>query len=89
MAFILGCSYKISDTRPIGPIGMKLWGSIELTLKCNVIVSSSGWKSEPEVLLPYTIFALFGHDILPDDKENDLESNELCYIAYVQSFAKD
>ena len=57
---------------------MKLRGSIELTLKCNVIVLSSGWKSEPEVLLPYTIFALFGHDILPDDKENDLESNELC-----------
>ena len=28
--------------------------------------------------LPHTILALFRYEILPGDKENDLESNELC-----------
>ena len=70
-------TFTISDTR--GPIGMKLGGCIELTLRlCNVIVSTSGRKSKPEVGLPHTISVLFWHEILPDDKENDLESNELC-----------
>ena len=77
MAFILGVIFRISDTR--GPIGMKLWGYIELTLRlCNVIFSTSGRKSKPEVSLPHTILVLFRHEILPDDRENDLESNELC-----------
>ena len=41
MAFILGVTFRISDTR--GPIGMKPWGYIELTLRlCNVIFSTSG-----------------------------------------------
>ena len=74
---ILGLIFRISDTR--GPIGMKLWGYIELTLRlCNVIFSTSGRKSKPEVSLPHTILVLFWHEILPDDRENDLESNELC-----------
>ena len=77
MAFILGVRSYSSDTR--GPIWMKLWGCIELTLRlCNVIVSTSGRKSKPEVGLPHMISVLFWHEILPDDKENDLESNELC-----------
>ena len=77
MAFILGVGCKIPDTRE--SIWMKLWGCIELTLRlCNVIVSTSGRKSKPEVGLPHTISVLFWHEILPDDKENDLESNELC-----------
>ena len=41
MAFILGVGSYSSDTR--GPIWMKLWGYIELTLKlCIVIFSTSG-----------------------------------------------
>ena len=77
MAFILGVIFRISDTR--GPIGMKLWGYIELTLKlCNIIFSTSGRKSKPEVSLPHTILVLCRHEILPDDRENALESNELC-----------
>ena len=41
MTFILGGSCKISDTR--GPIGMKLSGCIELTLRlCNVVFLISG-----------------------------------------------
>ena len=76
MAFILGVIFRISDTR--GPIGMKLWGYIELTLRlCNDIFSTSGRKSKPEVSLFHTILVLFRHEILPDDRENDLESNEL------------
>ena len=77
MAFILGGTFRISDTR--GPIGMKLWGCTELTLRlCIVIFSTSGRKSKPEVGLPHTISVLFWLEILPDDKVNDLESNELC-----------
>ena len=77
MAFILGVGSTISDTR--GPIGMKLWGYIGLTLKlCNVIFSTSGRKSKPEVSLFHTILVLFRHEIFPDDRENDLESNVLC-----------
>ena len=77
MAFILGGTFKVSDTR--GPIGMTLWGYIELTLKlCNLIFSTSGRKSKPEMDLPHTLSVLFCYEILPDDKENDLESNELC-----------
>jgi len=41
MAFILGVLPRISDTSR--PIGMKLWGCIEFTLKlCIVIFSTSG-----------------------------------------------
>ena len=77
MAFILGGTFRISDTRR--PIRMKLWGYIELTLKlCNVIFSTSGRKFKPEVSFPHTILVLFRREILPDDRENDLESNELC-----------
>ena len=77
MAFILVVGSNSSDTR--GPIGMKLWGYIELTLRlCNVIFSTSGRKFKPEVSLPHTILVLFRHEILPDDRENALESNELC-----------
>ena len=48
MAFILGVTFRISDTR--GPIGIKIWGYIELTLRlCNVIFSTSGRKSKPEM----------------------------------------
>ena len=43
-----------------------------------VIFLTSGRKSKPEVGLPHTISVLFWHEILPDDEENDLESNELC-----------
>ena len=47
-----------------------------LTLRlCIVIFSTSGRKSKPEVGLPHTISVLFQHEILPADKENDLESN--------------
>ena len=78
MAFILAGTSKISDTRD--PIGMTLWGYIELTLKlCNVIFSTSGRKSKPEMDPIWTISVLFWYEILPDDKQNDLESNELCY----------
>ena len=42
------------------------------------VLSTSGRKSKPEVGLPHTISVLFWHEILPDDRENDLESNELC-----------
>ena len=60
------------------PIGMELWGFIELTLKLyNVIFSTSGRKSEPEVGLPHPILVLFRYEILPDNEENDLETNEL------------
>ena len=77
MAFILGVLPMISDTSR--PIGMKLWEYIEFTLKpCIVIFSTSGRKSKPEVGLPHTISVLFWLEILPDDKVNDLESNELC-----------
>ena len=77
MAFILGVLPMISDTSR--PIGMKLWECIEFTLKpCIVIFSTSGRKSKPEVGLPHTISVLFWLEILPDDKVNDLESNELC-----------
>ena len=77
MAFILGVGSMISDTR--GPIGMKLWGYIELNLRlCNVIFSTSGRKSKPEVSLFHTILVLFRHEILPDDRENDLESDKPC-----------
>ena len=48
VAFILGGTFKISGTR--GPIGMKLWGYIELILRlCNVIFSTSGRKSKLEM----------------------------------------
>ena len=41
MAFILGDTFKISDTRR--PIWVKLWGCIEFALKlCNVILSTFG-----------------------------------------------
>ena len=43
-----------------------------------VIFLTSGRKSKPEVGLPRTISVLFRYEILPGDKENDLESNELC-----------
>ena len=77
MAFILGVLPMISDTRR--PIGMKLQGCIGFTLKlCMVIFLTSGRKFKPEVGLTHTISVLFWHEILPDDKENDLESNELC-----------
>ena len=76
MAFILGGTFKVSDTR--GPIGMTLWGYIELTLKLyNVIFSTSGWNSKPEVGLPKTILVSFRHEILPDIEEKDLKANEL------------
>ena len=58
---------------------MKLWGCIEFTLRlCIADFFTSGRMSEPEVGLPHTISVLFWHEILPDDKVNDLESNELC-----------
>ena len=48
MAFILGVGSMISDTR--GPIGMKLWGCIELTLRlCIVKFSTSIFDAKPEV----------------------------------------
>ena len=76
MAFILGGTFKVSDTR--GPIEMTLCGYIELTLKlCNVIFSTSGRKSKPEMDLPHTISVLFWFEILPDNEENVLETNEL------------
>ena len=78
MAFILGGTFRISDTR--GPIGMKLWEYIELTLRlCTDIFSTFGRKSKPEVSLPHMILVLFRHEIIPVDRESDLESNELCY----------
>ena len=77
MAFILDGTFKILDIR--GSIGMKLSEFIELTLKlCTGIFSTSGGKSRPKVSLPYTLLVLFRHENLPDDKENDLESNKLC-----------
>ena len=77
MAFILGVGCKISDTS--GPISMKLWGSIELTPRfSNVIFLTSGRKSKPEVSLPHAISVLFRYEILPGDRENDLQSNEPC-----------
>ena len=70
MTFILGGTFKISDSR--GPIGMKL-------LRFYIVIFSiSGRKFKPEVGLPHTISVLFRHEILPDDKENDLKSYELC-----------
>jgi len=72
MAFILDGTFKILDIR--GSIGMKLRELIELT----VIFSTSGRKSRPKVSLPNTLLVLFRHENLPDDKENDLESNKLC-----------
>ena len=66
---------RISDTRPIG---MDLWEFIEMTLKSNnVIFSTSGRKSKPEVGLPHTILVLFRHEILPGYEENDLKTNEV------------
>ena len=57
---------------------MELWGFIELTLKLyNVIFSTSGKKSKPEVGLLHTILELFRHEFLPDNEENELASNEL------------
>ena len=48
MAFILGVGSYSSDT--CGPIWMKLWGCIELTLKlCIVTFLTSGLASETEV----------------------------------------
>ena len=77
MVFILDGTFKILDIR--GSIGMKLREFIELTLKlCTVIFSTSGRKSRPKVSLPNTLLVLFRHENLPDDKEHDLESNELC-----------
>ena len=74
MAFILGVRSYSSDAR--GPILMKLWGCIELTLRlCIVEFLTSGRKSKPEIGLPHTISVLFQHEIFPADKENDLESN--------------
>ena len=63
MAFILGVGCMISDTR--GPIWMKLWGYIELTLKlCIVAFLTSGldlktgnWNfPENPTLIPCNIF---------------------------------
>ena len=77
MAFILGVGSYSSDTR--GPFLMKLWGCIELTLTfCIVDFFTSGRMSKPEVGFPHTISVLFRYEILPADRENDLESNELC-----------
>ena len=72
MAFILDGTFKILDIH--GSIGMKLREFIELT----VIFSTFGRKSRPKVSLPNTLLVLFRHENLPDDKEHDLESNELC-----------
>ena len=48
MAFNLGGTCRISDTR--GPIWMKRWGCIEVTLRlCNVIFSTSDFDLKPEV----------------------------------------
>ena len=59
---------------------MKLWEYIELTLRlCTDIFSTFGRKSKPEVSLPHMILVLFRHEIIPVDRESDLESNELCY----------
>ena len=77
MAFILGVGSYSSDTR--GPIWMKLWGCIELTLRfCIADLFTSGRMSEPEMGFPHTITVLFRYEILPDDRENDLESNKPC-----------
>ena len=73
----LGVGSYSSDTR--GPFLMKLWGCIELTLTfCIVDFFTSGRMSKPEVGFPHTISVLFRYEIVPGDKENDLESNELC-----------
>ena len=66
---------RFSDTESIW---MELWGLTGLTLKLyNVILLTSGRKSKPEVGLPHTILVLFRYEILPDNEENDLETNEL------------
>ena len=66
MAFILGVGSYSSDTR--GPIWMKLWGCIELTLKlCIVTFLTSGldlktgnWNfPENPTIIPCNIFSRF------------------------------
>ena len=63
MAFILGGTFKISDTRR--PICIKLWGRIEFTLKlCNAIFSTLGlylktgnWNfPENPTIIPCNVF---------------------------------
>ena len=63
MAFILGVRSYSSDTR--GPIWMKLWGCIGLTLRlCNVEFLISGSDPEPEVArFPITSYMFYEKNI--------------------------
>ena len=43
----------------------------------NIIFLTPGQKSKSEVGLPHATSVLFQYDVLPGDKINDLQSNEI------------
>ena len=74
MAFILGVRSYSSDTR--GPIWMKLWGCIGLTLRlCNVEFLISGSDPEPEVArFPITSYMFYEKNISEGDIETKVDT---------------